>query len=150
MCCLLSNYFPLTAVSFILWFISSGLLTVLWALAIGLLGMRLAQTHASSFICYYYCFINLSAPLSLSLSPLSHHTTCKLQNTKLESSSEYIPWGISCSMAQLQWAVACLEFYKVSKTSLDLFFHNCIKSSTCYYAFLVFRLQLSVFTKSTI
>ncbi|XP_059595111.1 PRA1 family protein A1 isoform X1 [Vitis vinifera] len=63
-------FFPLSVVSFILWFVSCSILTVLWALAIGLLGIFVHSYFLPHFFLLAFRFLILSLSLSL-LQPLS-------------------------------------------------------------------------------
>lgn len=64
-------WFPLSLVSFILWYASCGLLTVLWAFAIGLLGTYKSTTSLCYSPCCFFCPCFMSVCLIVSVS-LSH------------------------------------------------------------------------------
>lgn len=78
--CLLWASF-LLAVSFILWVVSCGLITLLWALAIGLLGNFMLQLQ---FI-FLFCIFNLSLTslcISISFSATLIHASFRTPNLK--------------------------------------------------------------------
>lgn len=97
---------PFFVVSFILWFVSCGLLTVLWALAIGLLGMLHAANLTCFFSCHFVCFVVnfLSFSQSLSCMQVLEHLIWK--HVWTHSVKNFVRYGAiiaSCSLHELSW-----------------------------------------------
>ena len=109
-CCLVNVYFSFflfLAVSFTLWFVSAGLLTVLWALAIGLLGMLLFKNSfiftLSLSLSYIINQLIACSLLSLPQPPYytqaSEHQTWKLAWTHfVRNSVQFGATTVSCSL----------------------------------------------------